>query len=450
MPSPTLRARPPRQFSLAALGLAALLASDVPGQLTATAQVDAELPPADLLVETELYPAGIASGDALGSSSAVQGDVLVVGARFSDVVADDGGAAYVYRRGARGWVFDDVLAPPDLGAGDLYGYSCSLDGDVLVVSAPLHGELGTQVGSVYVYRDVAGAFVLEQELLPSNPLPFGRFGTDIAVSGDVIAVGRYRPAAGNVGTVHVYRFDGASWVEEDTVTGADAVVGDFYAYSLDVDGDRLAVGSYEDDGVGSIYFYRHDAGDWAFSQKVFAPVPQAGSLFSKGLSMSGDVLVAGANRHDALGFDAGAAYVLRDTGAEWVHEQTLFASDGETMDRFGTHVGVSGNVIVSGSRLDDTALGVDTGSAYVFRRVDGAWVEWAFLVGGDLAADDWYGHTVATDGRTVLVHAPQHGHGPSEAFAGASYAYELALEPVGAPATSVPPPAVTTPPLSTR
>ncbi len=406
------------------LALGCLLVASLSAQAQFSSEVMGEASSLGPVLELEIVPADLETGDSFGSSSDIQGDVAVFSAHFSDEIAPEAGAVYVFRRGASGWQQEVKLTPADLAQDDNFGYSCSLDGDVLVISAPRHNAMGTQVGAVYVYRYDGNSWNQEQKLFPPTPLAFGRFGTDVSVSGDVIAVGRYRVVGGVLGEVHLFRYNAGIWAIEDTVTGADSVVGDLYAYSLDLDGDELVVGAYLDDTFGSMYFYRRNGSTWEFKQKVFAIDKQDGDLFSKGISMDGDVVVTGSNREDQLGTDAGAAYVFRFSGSEWVHEQKLLASDGRVMDRFGTHIAVNDGLIVVGSRLDDHVGGVDAGSAYIFRYDGSSWTERRKLIGSDSAAGDWAGHTVATDGRSVLMNSPLHSH-PSTPTSGTSYLYSF-------------------------
>ncbi|MHC4844690.1 MAG: hypothetical protein ACYTCU_00870 [Planctomycetota bacterium] len=399
------------------LGL--LLAAPVGAQLSG--QAAPETPPFQLVVEHEFVPADLVGGEALGASSHVDGDVAVITAPGADDIETNAGAAYVYRRGPGGWQFETKLAPADLGETDNFGQSCSLDGDVLVIAAPNHDAQGTKSGTAYVYRDIAGTWTFEQKLFPSTPIAFGEFGTDVAVSGNVIAVGMYRQSGGNLGRVFMYRHDGSSWVEEDIVTGADSVTNDLFAYALDV-----VVGAYQDDNVGSMYFHRWDGNDWVFLHKVFAPDAQTGDLFSKGVSMSGGYVVAGANREDQNGIDAGAAYVFKFNGVAWEHQQKLLASDGNATDRFGTHVAIADDTILVGARFDDHPGLADAGSAYVFRRYGNEWLQKIKLIGSDTAPADLLGHTVATDGHTFLVNAQVHAHGAGPA-SGASYAFRFPL-----------------------
>jgi len=58
----------------------------------------------------------------------------------------------------------------------------------------------------------------------------------------------------------------------------------------------------------------------------------------------------------------GSAYVFKRQGGSWVETQKLTASDGAAGDQFGFSVAVSGATIVVGAPIDN----VGQGSAYVF------------------------------------------------------------------------------------
>ena len=96
----------------------------------------------------------------------------------------------------------------------------------------------------------------------------------------------------------------------------------------------------------------------------------------------------------------------------------LVASDGAASDTFGWSVASSGDFVVVGSRLDDDA-GADSGSAYVYRAVDGVATEVAKLVADDAAANDVFGASVAIHNDIIVV-----GSIGNDNFKGASYIFK--------------------------
>src|SRR4030095_10897832 len=87
-------------------------------------------------------------------------------------------------------------------------------------------------------------------------------------------------------------------------------------------------------------------------------------------------------------------------------ETHVFASDAAAEDRFGGSVAMSGDTIVVGASFDDTAAGLNAGSAYVYVRSGTTWSEQAHLLASDVAADDFFGGSVAISGDTIVVGAP--------------------------------------------
>lgn len=145
---------------------------------------------------------------------------------------------------------------------------------------------------------------------------------------------------------------------------------------------------------------------------------QEGDGLGFSVAVSGDTLVAGAIWEDSnSGSDpgnnsapnAGAVYVFGRDGDSWV-EQAYLKSDAPAEDKFfGASVAIAGDLLVVGEPASsplrfNTQITHGFGSAYVFERQNGSWVQVAKFTGtmdGEL-----YGFSVATDGETVIVAAP--------------------------------------------
>jgi hypothetical protein len=141
--------------------------------------------------------------------------------------------------------------------------------------------------------------------------------------------------------------------------------------------------------------------------------------FGNSVAVSGDTMVVGAWRDDDLGPVSGSAYVFVRNGGVWVQQQKLTAPapDGAPGDCFGISVAIDGNTVVVGA--DHGAVGgIKTGAAYVFVRSGGAWIFQQRLTAGDAALGDLFGRSVAISGNTVVVGAPGEG-----AAAGAAYVF---------------------------
>src|SRR5688572_4785775 len=85
--------------------------------------------------------------------------------------------------------------------------------------------------------------------------------------------------------------------------------------------------------------------------------------------------------------------------------QKLLASDMEQGDRFGSAVAIQGDWLIVGSPQDDD-MGLQSGSAYVFRRNGSGWVEHQKLTASDGQPSDSFGFSVAMDAGTAVIGAP--------------------------------------------
>ncbi len=154
------------------------------------------------------------NGDEFGRAVGVHGDLLVVSsmnedgagtginADESDNTAASAGAAYVFALdGAGTWSQEAYVKASNTDAGDQFGNTVSLYGDILVVGAWLERSLATgingdqsntamdKVGAAYVFiRDDAGTWAQQLYVKSSNMDEGDVFGS-VSVGGTTIAVG---------------------------------------------------------------------------------------------------------------------------------------------------------------------------------------------------------------------------------------------------------------------
>ncbi|GAF80948.1 unnamed protein product, partial [marine sediment metagenome] len=143
--------------------------------------------------------------------------------------------------------------------------------------------------------------------------------------------------------------------------------------------------------------------------KLISDDGESGDKFGASVSISGEYAIVGARFADAEQFgpvNAGAAYVFKRDGGSWSLEQRLAADDDAYDDRFGGSVSISGDYAIVGVEFDDDA-GLTSGSAYIFRREGDTWVKDKKLTAEGHAAEfDHFGASVAIDGEYAVVGAP--------------------------------------------
>ena len=208
--------------------------------------------------EQKLMAQSPASGSWFGLEVAVQGDVAVVSAfldspgLFLRPMVKNAGSAEVFRYDGRQWNREQVLlAYWDGQAGDLFGASLAISGDVIMVGAVHAGDRGKDSGAAYVFRynKAWGAWFQEQKLTASDGRPLAELGRSISISGGVAIVAAFRDTDKGFqsGAVYTFRYVGRHWVQQDKLNASDELPGDEFGRSLSLSGGVALVSGYQRD-----------------------------------------------------------------------------------------------------------------------------------------------------------------------------------------------------------
>lgn len=101
----------------------------------------------------------------MGSSVAVDGDTMIVGAGSTYPA----GVALVYvSNGLGGWELQAELTASDAAQADYFGASVSISGDTAVVGAVGDDDLGEDSGSAYVFTRSGEVWTQQQKLTASD------------------------------------------------------------------------------------------------------------------------------------------------------------------------------------------------------------------------------------------------------------------------------------------
>lgn len=375
--------------------------------------------------------------DRFGISVAISGDTAIVGAHEEDGSArgvngdgelnsaEDSGAAYIYVRDSSGqWTQQAYLKASNADAGDNFGESVAISGDIAVVGAKAemsdatgingnqNNNSATYAGAAYVFvRDASGNWSQQAYLKASNNEGGDTFGCSVAVSGQTVVIG----AAG----------------EKSNATG--------------INGNQA---NNQSGSSGAAYvFVQSRRNVWTQQAYLKASNNNSVDAFGVSVAVSGDMAVVGAvfedsaakgvngNEFDNGAASAGAAYVfVRNSSRQWSQEAYLKASNTDAGDRFGEAVAIDGETVLIGARWEDSiAKGVNgdeednslysAGAAYVFARNEvGSWYQQAYLKPSNTDAYDFYffGTSVAVSGNDLIVGAPGEG-GSSTGIDGDQY-----------------------------
>lgn len=379
----------------------------------------------------ELLASDGEAGDWFGASVFIRGDSAIVGAHGEDDRAPSAGAAYIFERIGGVWIERAKLIASDGAAEDQFGISVSLSGDLAIVGA--QGEdRGSTIGAAYIFERIGAAWVQSAKLLASDGAAGDFFGVSVSISGGTAIVGAPfdDDHGANSGSAYIFERVGGIWTQTAKLVDSNGEFYDWFGSSVSVDGDTAFVGVHGDNDrdydAGSAYVYEKVDGVWTERAKLLASDGEYYDRFGNSVSLSGDTAVIGALFDDDRGSDAGSAYIFERVGGAWIERAKLLASDGTQFDEFGRSVFISGDRAIVGAIGNDD-LGSLSGSAYIFEKIGGAWVEQAKLLASDGEPFDNFGWSVAVGGDSAIVGALTHSDPGSNS--GAAYVFDLNCGP---------------------
>jgi lipopolysaccharide export system protein LptA len=259
--------------------------------------------------------------DNFGNSVSISGNVAIVGAPYADPGGtEDAGKAYIFRYNGTSWIQEAILIASDKAASDQFGYSVSISGDVAIVGANLADTGGTtDAGKAYIFRYNGTSWVQEAILTASDKAAGDYFGNSVSISGNVAIVGATYADPGGItsaGKAYIFRYNGTSWIQEAILIASDKAASDWFGYSVSISGNVAIVGAYYASPggtsfAGKAYIFRYNGTSWIQEAILIASDKAGSDYFGWSVSISGSVAIIGASYGDPGGTtNAGKAYIF--------------------------------------------------------------------------------------------------------------------------------------------
>ena len=304
------------------------------------------------------------STDGFGSSVAVSGDTIVVGAPYEDSFAKEidgdcadnsvegSGAAYIFTRSGSVWSKRAYLKASNADISHNFGASVAIAGDTVVVGAPgedsfsINGVIQPvsgidESGAAYVFRNTGGVWNQEAVLKASNAAIYAKFGSSVDIRTDtstIVVVGSPGEANGDSsddssdqnkpdsGAAYVFARDGTTWTQDGYLKASNVDEGDQFGFSVALGDGVVAVGAPYEDGEapGGVN------GDESSNSKL----------------------------------NSGAAYVFIKQNGRWSQKSYLKALYPLDLHNFGWSLAISNTSIIIGEPMVDYSLHVNTADAY--------------------------------------------------------------------------------------
>jgi len=336
--------------------------------------------------------------DWFGWDVAIDGDIAVIGA-YEDggrkVVAggplgEGPGAVYAYRRQGKGFGKKTQLKANDAADKDRFGFAVDVSGNTLIVGAPNDDDAGSDSGSAYVYILDGDKWKKQTKLVATDAAAKQWFGWDVAIDGNTIVVGAPldKEKGRNAGAAYIFVREGVEWKQQAKLVATDGDSNDKFGNAVDISQDSVVIGTPKDEekgkDTGAAYVFLQSGDNWTEEQKLLPSTSEVKGMFGHAVAIADDMAVVGAPLEDGVDVDAGAAYTFLRRGGEWVETKKVASQklkkgedeDLTTGDNFGNAIAVDKRVaaarlagqlfVAIGSRWDNVAGNNDRGSVYVY------------------------------------------------------------------------------------
>lgn len=405
---------------------------------------------------------------------------------------ENSGAAYVFVWNGNQWVQEAYLKATTPDANDRFGSSVAIDGETIVVGAP--GEDGgspgvngvesnnTQygAGAAYVFKKTNEGWTRQAYLKAAHPGSEYAFGTAVAIHTGIIAVGAPGESSASTGidgdpiddtapssgAAYIFSQEGESWTQRAYLKASDTESYAKFGSSISLTSDFLVVGApsqgsndpADQAGSGAVYIFRAEAAAWSQEALLKASNPRQNAGFGGAVAMYARLLVVGAphENKNATGINptsgtysmmsVGAAYVFSRAENSPIWEQEAYLKPPVAYDfmEFGSTVAAGESTVMAGAPGDRSlAFGVGgnplagernaSGAIHLFRRGQQGWQYRAYIKSSNPDSNDRFGTAIALENTLAVVGASGESsvgleEGPSDNSrpeSGAAYAFEI-------------------------
>ena len=327
------------------------------------------------------------------------------------------GAGFIFVRNGAQFLAPQAVDVADGGFADRFGIAVADTQNGVLIGADLD-DIYSNSGQGAVYSFVPGFngnLQLNDRLDTGDGAYLDRFGTAVAIEGNIAMVGAYledTEAGADAGAVHWFERTGNRWSRRGRITAPDGRIEDRFGIAVDIEGDRVAIGAFWDVigtnvDQGSVYIFHRSGDDWVFETKLVAADGRERDLFGFALALDGDRLLVGARGARVPNLDQGTAYVFRRLASgSWVQEARLNAPSPASGLFFGASVDLSAGRALIGAPGAQVEPGVaNAGAAYVFQGGAGGWLYSGRLIAPQPRESAAFGFSVASDSQRLLAGA---------------------------------------------
>ncbi len=375
-----------------------------------------------------LTVAGTTTSNRAGETVAATSSYLASGAPLDDTVATDAGAVYLYEKVGSTWTFRQKITASDGAAGDQFGTSLAMNGTTLAIGAPLD-DIGAAVdaGSVYSFDLENGTWLQTEKLTIQTPVNYERFGTAVDMSSTRLVVGvpGYNGATSATtfgrGAINVWDRQGINWANQYSylyTSPVSATTRAAFGNSVAISGNKIAVGAPSDyaattgqggnAGSMSVLTYNSGTSTWTSEARMYSTTPAANDRYGNSVDIQGNTLVTA---NFAIASTAPKIFTYTYSAGAWSAPTVIVPASAATRRYIGQAVEIApdqSSILVGSDVSYSTTDSV--GRVFVLKpnSSSGVWEQSQEMASpdGTNTTSTWFGHDVAYAGPSPVIAAP--------------------------------------------
>ncbi len=202
--------------------------------------------------EAKLTAMDAVGGDRFGVSVSVKGSRIIVGAYgYAGTSPYKSGSAYIFEHNGTSWIQRSKLTAADGEINDYFGLSVSIDGNYAIVGAYGMDDYGSESGAAYIFKCDGASWSQQCKLIADNGQAGDQFGISVSIRGEIIMVGAN--GVDSTGAAYIFQYDGSTWFQKTKLIPFDGDSDEGFGVSVDLDEDFFIVGNIRSKYFGSVY-----------------------------------------------------------------------------------------------------------------------------------------------------------------------------------------------------
>lgn len=351
----------------------------------------------------EFSPSSPSYGISFGHKVEVFNGQVLVASTYS-IFTNFIGKVYLYSLTSSGLEQTDAFYPSDALVDDSFGSSISIQNDFIAIGSPYHDANVENSGAVYLYKKTNGVYLLLQKITAPNFSLNANFGSFVKIYNNqlFISASGVEPQGANVttnnGSVYVYSYNGTNWVFSKELTVANSKN---FGKKIEVENTKLVIssdGGYDTTTNFSLHTYDLNNSNWIFANSIALGNLE---LNIRDFSLSNNQVFLTTS---AFIVDERIVILSQNNGFWDLANSSSFIIN--SFGQFSASIKVTGNnmFISSGGRQ---LLYTAKFPMFHYKKINNTWTyQTAFYGTGPTGIDDGFGSSLASDGTTLVVGAP--------------------------------------------